>query len=195
MAYPVALELDSDTKIANWRPLVHWLLGIPHLAIANVLGNVGGVLAVVSWFAILFTGGLPPSLAAFQCMVIRYNVRAVSYALWLRESYPAFDFTMTGADPGGDPVRVDIVPASENRNRLTVALRFLWIVPAALFGFVLSIAACVVSFVAFFAVLFSGTYPAGLRDFMVRSGRFFVRLSAYGYLLTDEYPGLELPDS
>jgi hypothetical protein len=195
MAYPVVLELHSDTKIANWRPLVHWLLGIPHLAIANVLGNVGGVLALVSWFAILFTGALPPSLAAFQCMVIRYNVRAVSYALWLRESYPAFDFSMTEADPGDDAVRVDIVPAYEARNKLTVALRFLWIIPAALFGFVLSIAAGAVSFVSFFAVLFTGTYPAGLRTFMVRSGRFFVRLSAYGYLLTDEYPALELPES
>ncbi len=195
MAYPVALELHSDTRIANWRPLAHWLLGIPHLAIANVLGNVGGVLALGSWFAILFTGALPPGLAAFQCMVIRYNVRAVSYALWLRESYPAFDFSMTEADPGGDAVRVDIVPAYENRNRLTVALRLLWIIPAALFGFGLSIAAGAVSFVSFFAVLFTGTYPAGLRTFMVRSGRFFVRLSAYGYLLTDEYPALELPES
>ncbi len=192
MAYPVVLELHSDTKIANWRPLVHWLLGIPHLAIANVLGNVGGVLAVVSWFAILFTGALPPSLAAFQCMVIRYNVRAVSYALWLREPYPTFDFSATPADPGGDPVRIDIVPAYENRNKLTVALRILWIIPGILFGFVLSIAVFAVGFASFFAVLTTGNYPPGLRDFMVRCGRYFTRLTAYGYLLTDEYPPLAL---
>jgi hypothetical protein len=42
------------------------------------------------------------------------------------------------------------------------------------------------------AVLVTGTYPAGLRDFMVRTGRFFIRLTAYGYLLTDEYPTLAL---
>jgi hypothetical protein len=89
MAYPAVLELHSDTNIANWRPLVHWLLAIPHLVIANVLSNVGNL-------------------------------------------------------------------------------------------------------VAFFAVLATGTYPAGLRDFMVRTGRFFVRLTAYGYLLTDEYPPLAL---
>jgi hypothetical protein len=125
-------------------------------------------------------------------MVIRYNVRAVSYALWLREPYPAFDFSTVTVDPGGDPVRVDLEPAYGNRNRMTVALRFLWIIPAALFGFVLSIAAAAVALVAFFAVLFTGTYPAGLRDFMVRCGRFFIRLSAYGFLLTDEYPALTL---
>ena len=47
-------------------------------------------------------------------------------------------------------------------------------------------------FASFFAVLTTGTYPAGLRDFMVRSGRYFTRLSAYGYLLTDDYPPLAL---
>lgn len=40
--------------------------------------------------------------------------------------------------------------------------------------------------------LATGSYPAGLRDFMVRSGRFFIRLTAYGFLLTDEYPTLAL---
>jgi hypothetical protein len=192
MAYPVAVELDSDTKIANWRPLVHWILAIPHLVVANVLSNVGNVVAVISWFAIVFTGALPPGLANLQCLVIRYNVRAFSYALWLRESYPAFEFSTTGADPGGDPVRVDIVPTYENRNRLTVGLRIFWILPAALFGAVLGIAASAVAFVAFFAVLFTGTYPVGLRDFMVRCGRYFARLSVYGYLLTDDYPPLAL---
>ena len=192
MVYPVALDLQSDPKIANWRPLVHWLLAIPHLVVANVLSNVGNVVALVSWFVILFTGALPPGLANFQCMVIRYNARAVSYALWLRESYPSFDFTPSGADPGDDPVRVDIIPTLENRNRLTVALRVFWIIPVALFGFVLSIGVGFVAVASFFAVLFTGRYPAGMRNFMIRCGRFFVRLSAYGFLLTDEYPPFSL---
>ena len=186
--YPVALEFDADPKIANWRPLVQWLLGIPHLIIAQVLGQVASVVAVISWFAILFTGVMPPGLAAFQCLVIRYNARALSYALWLRESYPPFEFPMGPADPRTDPVRVDFVAPSEPRNRLTVGLRFLWIVPIALFAFAVSLAACAVSLASFFAVLFTGSYPVGMRDFMVRCGRLFVRLSAYGYLLTDEYP-------
>lgn len=192
MAYPASLELEAPTKVANWRPLVHWLLGIPHLLIAEVLGNVAGVVALISWFAIVFTGSLPPGLAGLQCLAIRYNARAYSYTLWLREPYPPFEFSTAAADPGGDPVRVHIEPALEGRNRLTVGLRFLWVIPAAIFAALLSIAAIAVAFVSFFAVLFTGSYPQGLRDFMVGAGNYFVRLAAYAYLLTDEYPPFAL---
>lgn len=192
MGYPAQLELEADTGIANWRPLVHWLLGIPHMAIAYVLTQVASIVAVISWFAIVFTGALPGGLANFQCLVIRYNARAYSYILWLREPYPPFALDTTPEDPGGDPLRVDLQPALENRDRLTVGLRFIWAIPALLVAMVLSVAVMVVSLVSFFAVLFTGQYPAGMRDFVVRCGRFWVRASAYWYLLTDRYPPLAL---
>jgi hypothetical protein len=192
MAYPATLELDASPEIANWRPLVHWLLAIPHLLIAYALQQVAQVVALISWFVIVFTGELPAGLAGFQCLAIRYTARAYSYAFWLREPYPPFEFAMTGTDPRTDPLRVDLQPALTDRNRLTVGLRFIWIIPAALFAIVLSLAATVALLVGFFAVLFTGRWPAGLRDFMVGSGRYFVRLTAYGYLLTDEYPPFAL---
>jgi hypothetical protein len=192
MAYPANLELDADGRVANWRPLVHWLLGLPHLIVANVLQQVGEVVAVISWFAIVFTGQLPAGLADFQCLVIRYNARALSYAAWLREGYPAFEFPMTPADPGTDPVRVDLQPALADRNRLTVGLRFIWVIPAAIYGALLAIVVTFALIGAFFAVLFTGRWPEGLRSFVVGSGRWFVRLYAYALLLTDEYPPFTL---
>lgn len=192
MSDPADLELDAPERVANWRPLVHWLLGIPHLLIANVLGNVGGVVALISWFAIVFTGRLPEGLANFQCLVIRYQARTYSYVLWLREPYPAFDFSMTPAEPGGDPLRVDLRVALEDRDRLTVGLRFLWIIPIALFLWAVTLLAIFVVFLAFFAVLFTGRWPEGLRRFVVGSMRLGVRVSAYGYLLVDDYPSFSL---
>jgi hypothetical protein len=188
MDYPADLKLEAPLEVANWRPLVHWLLGVPHLLIAGVLGQVAGLISVIGWFAIVFTGRLPEGLANFQCLVIRYSARANSYAVFLRESYPTFDFTMTPDDPGGDPVLVEILPQLENRNRLTVGLRFIWIIPIALFLAVLGFAACFVIFVAFFTVLFTGRWPEGMRRFVVGTGRLGVRVSAYGYLLVDDYP-------
>lgn len=190
--YPANYELDAPAEVANWRPLVHWLLDIPHLVIANALSNVAGVIALISWFAILFTGRLPEGLANFQCLVIRYQARAYSYAAWLREPYPAFDFSMTPADPGGDPVRVELSPQLENRNRLTVGLRFLWIIPAALFLMVVGIAVFFVLVAAFFAVLFTGRWPEGMRRFVIGASRLGVRVSAYWYLLVDDYPPFSL---
>lgn len=192
MAYPATFELDAPTKVANWRPLVHWFLAIPHWVVNYFLSQIGQLLAVISWFVIVFTGKLPAGLANFQCLVIRYSTRTYTYGFWLREPYPPFDFTPTPADPGGDPVRVDLIPAYEDRNRLTVGLRIIWAIPALLFAIVLWIAAAAVVFVSFFAVLFTGRYPEGMRDFVLRAGRYFVRLTAYLYLLTDEYPPFAL---
>jgi hypothetical protein len=31
------VQFDADRRIARWRPLVQWLLAIPHLAVANAL--------------------------------------------------------------------------------------------------------------------------------------------------------------
>ena len=32
--YPLQLEFHADRHITRWRPLVQWLLAIPHLMIA-----------------------------------------------------------------------------------------------------------------------------------------------------------------
>ncbi len=195
MSYPANLELDADAKIDNWRPLVHWLLAIPHLVIADALQRVGEVVALVSWFAIVFTGELPAGLADFQCLVLRYRMRAYSYAFWLREDYPRFEFAQGGADPGDDPIRVDLEPVLTDRNRLTVGFRFILVIPAAIFGLLLTIASIFVLLAAFFVVLFTGRWPDGLRNFVVGWGRFLVRLTAYAGLLTDDYPPFSLGEA
>lgn len=190
--YPVEVDLDAPLEVANWRPLVHWLLVLPQALVAGVLSNVAGLLAVISWFVILFTGRLPEGIAAFQCMVVRYQTRVASYALWMRESYPPFEFDLVAGDPGTDPVRVDVRPQLADRNRLTVGLRFLWIIPVAIALAVLGVVAWVIGLAGFVAVLFTGRWPAGLRHVLVGIARFAIRVHAYAYLLVDDYPPLSL---
>jgi hypothetical protein len=50
------------------------------------------------------------------------------------------------------------------------------------------IAVGVVTFIAFFIILFTGKYPRGLFDFVVGYMRWTQRLSAYLSLMRDEYP-------
>ena len=104
-AYPARFDFDAPERIANWRPLVHWLLAIPHLLVVEALQSVAQVLAVISWFAILFTGRLPTGIARFQAMYFRYTIRTATYAGFLREEYPPFTLDTTTTDPGDDPAR------------------------------------------------------------------------------------------
>jgi hypothetical protein len=191
--YPAILAFDPPERVANWRPLVNWLLAIPHLVVVGALRYVSEVLGVVSWFIIVFTGRLPAGIANFQVMYMRYYVRTGLFAGFLREEYPPFDFTMTPADPGTDPrARVDVAPQLEGRNRLTVAFRLILAIPQLIAFAVLMIANLFVLLIAFFAVLFTGRWPAGLREFTVGVMRWFLRLEAYMFLLTDDYPPFAL---
>ena len=192
-AYPATLEIDRAERIANWRPLVQWLLAIPHFIILYVLSIVAEIVAIIAWFAILFTGKLPEGLANLVCLYIRYNNRTTAYAGFLREEYPPFAFETVAPEPGTYPaVRTGFVPELEDRNRLTVAFRIILVIPQLLVLIVLGIAAWVAWVIAFFAVLFTGHWPEGLRTFVVGVMRWGTRVSAYGYLLTDEYPPFSL---
>jgi Domain of unknown function (DUF4389) len=132
-------------------------------------------------------------LANFQAMYLRYSLRTATYFGFLREEYPPFSFATTPADPGDDPrVGVDLVPELEGRNRLTVAFRLILAIPQLIVLALLGIALFVVGVIAFFAVLFTGRWPGGLRDFALGVGRWWLRVNAYLVLLTDEYPPFRL---
>lgn len=188
MNYPASLDVQTPDKVANWRPLVQWVLAIPHLLIAAAFEYVAGAIAVVSWFVILFTGKLPRGLADLQVMMLRYTTRSQLYAGFLYEAYPPFDFATSAIEPGGSPVNLHVAPELENRNRLTVGLRIIWIIPALAYAFLIAVVGFVCWVLAFFAVLFTGRWPDGLRSWVMKLQRVSIRVNAYALLLTDEYP-------
>jgi hypothetical protein len=192
-AYPATYTFDPPEKIANWRPLVQWLLALPHFVILYVLRIVSNVVGVISWFVIVFTGALPEGLANVQAMYFRYSARVSTYVAFMREEYPPFGFATTPNDPGDDPrVRVDFQPQLTDRNRLTALFRIILAIPQIIVTAVLLFAAGVVTLIAFFAVLFTGRWPEGMRDFVVKVQRWSIRVQAYTMLLTDVYPPFAL---
>jgi hypothetical protein len=192
-AYPATFEVDRADRIANWRPLVQWLLAIPHFLILNGLQIAARAVAVISWFAIVFTGKLPDGLAKLLCLYVRYSNRATAYAGFLREEYPPFAYDTVTPEPGDyPPVRTGFTPELEDRNRLTVGFRLILVIPQLIVLAVLGIAALVAWVIGFFAVLFTGRWPEGLRGFVVGYMRWFTRVEAYLGLLTDAYPPFSL---
>jgi hypothetical protein len=66
------------------------------------------------------------------------------------------------------------------------------VIPQLIMLTLLAIADGVVLMIAFFAVLFTGRWPAGLRQFTVGVLRWWLRVETYLLLLTDDYPPFAL---
>ena len=180
-------------KIARWRPLLHWLLAIPHFVILYVIGIVAYVVVIIAWFSGVFTGRIPDGLLKPLVMYQRYNARVSAYLLFLREEYPPFAFDGTFTDPGDYPgLRVDVAPDVDGRSRLTIFFRYFMVIPHFVVLFFVMIAAFAVIVIGWFAVIILGRWPAGLERFVVGVVRWSTRLNAYFYLLTDEYPPFSL---
>jgi hypothetical protein len=90
----VHLELDYPdvpTQLNRWLPLVKWLLAIPHVIVLFFLSLAAIFVAIVAWFAILFTGRYPRWAFDFVVGVMRWNNRVLGYAVLLvTDQYPPF---------------------------------------------------------------------------------------------------------
>lgn len=91
--YPVMLELDAPLEVANWRPLVSWLLAIPHFVVLYALNIVLGLFGLISWFAILFTGQWPQGLRDLVVGTLRWQMRVNAYMYLLTDVYPPFSLS------------------------------------------------------------------------------------------------------
>jgi hypothetical protein len=101
--YPARLEFHGDLEVTRWRPLVQWLLAVPHLFVAEALNALRQVLTLISLFTVLFTKEIPRPLFDAIAMTYRYEWRAMSYALFLHEDYPPFSFAVGADDDGIEP--------------------------------------------------------------------------------------------
>ncbi len=86
--YPVRLNIEYPAHIANWRPLVQWLLAIPYLFIAGVLYWLTGVLTIVAFFTVIFTKQIPRGVFELMVPGMRWNLRGNAYAYFMTERYP-----------------------------------------------------------------------------------------------------------
>ena len=143
---------------------------------------------LISWIVIVLTGKMPAGLAGFQAMYLRYATVVGAYANFLTDQYPPFDFDTSPADPGRTQTSVSFSPALEGRNRLTALFRPITVIPAYIFSLIIVVISTVCLLLGFFAVLFTGRWPDGLRRFVVASHLVNLRYFTYGLLLTDEYP-------
>ncbi len=92
---------------------------------------------------------------------------------------------------GSAPVTYD-VQYPESLSRLLIFVKWLLAIPHFIILYALGIAAGVVWFIGFFAILFTGKFPEGMFKFMVGYFRWTANVTAYVGLMRDEYPPFSL---
>jgi len=80
------------------------------------------------------------------------------------------------------------------RNRLTAALRIIWVIPQAFVLLFVFIAAFFVLVFGWFGALFTGRLPTFASELLSGAIRWSTRVSGYAFFLTDEYPPFSLDD-
>jgi hypothetical protein len=94
---------------------------------------------------------------------------------------------------GPPPVLVAVADRAP-QNRVTVFFRLIMLIPHGIVLFFLTIALEVVAFIGWWGALFTGRLPEFAHTFLSGVLRWYIRVYAYGMLLTDAYPQFSLDD-
>lgn len=187
-APPVQVSLDSPLEVARWRVIGNPIMAIPHIIFLYILQLALGIVTFIAWWAILFTGEYPQGMFDFAVGVMRYQWRVGTFYAFMREPYPAFNVASGPADPGDDPAKF-AMPYPTKLSRGLIFIKWLLSIPVFIVLFVYGIGAYIGLVIAWFAVLFTGKWPEGLRSYILGVARLAYRASTYYNLMTDIYPG------
>ncbi len=212
--YPVRVDASLDPSLSRGLWLVKWLLLIPHVVVLFFLWAAFGVVTVIAFFAILFTGRYPRSLFDFNVGVMRWSWRVHYYGYWAlgTDRYPPFALSEVPDYPAH--LQVDY---PERLSRGLIFVKWLLALPhylvvaifvgggvwlgtrgsdtdstwdngstagVSLVGLLVLISAIV--------LLFTGRYPKPIYDFVVGMDRWALRVGPYVALMTDRYPPFRL---
>jgi hypothetical protein len=208
-AYPAQLEGRLDEPLSRWLWLVKWLLAIPHYIVLVFLWIAFVVVAVIAFFAILFTARYPRSLFDFNLGVLRWTWRVAfySYGALGTDRYPPFSL----GEEAGYPATLTVEYPQRLSRGLVLVKWWLLAIPhyivigaftgswgwwtgdgpdggAHYWGGLITLLALF----AAVGLLFSGRYSRDIFRFVVGMNRWVFRVWAYASLMRDDYPPFRL---
>jgi hypothetical protein len=184
----VEVRFGTTQPQRRWTVLIRIILAIPQFIVLFFVGIGAFVVAVLGWFAALFTGRLPESFARFLLGYVRWSTRVNAYEFLLTDTYPPF-----ALDP--DPnYPVDVTVTTGRLNRFAVFFRIILVVPAAIVSGVITYGMQVFSFITWIITLATGRMPDPIFGASAAAIRWQTRMYAYFLMLTSYYPSDLLGD-
>jgi Domain of unknown function (DUF4389) len=205
LSYPVSFSVDYPDRVLNRLTTAFRIFTV--IPIAIVLGTVsggtwewsysngttgaaagtGGLLFAAPLLMILFRKKYPRWWFDWNLELQRFVNRVAAYVALLDDKYPATD------DQQSVHLDYSYPDAATTLNRWLPLVKWLLAIPHYIVLFFLDIGAIVAVIIAWFAILFTGTYPRGLFDFVAGVFRWHNRVVGYALtLVTDQYPPFRL---
>jgi hypothetical protein len=190
--YPIGYQADAALEGRNrLTTFFRYIVAIPWLIVASIYGFVAQIVAVIAWFAIVFTGRYPDGLYNFNAGYLRMISRVNGFEYLLTDGWPPF-----GGDEAPDyPIRVPVAPPLDRYSRLRTGFRLIVGIPVYLLAIVQAIILSVCALIAWFAILFTGKLPEGLFNPIRSAAAYLTRAAGYFLLLTEDWPPFSYEES
>jgi hypothetical protein len=204
-SYPVQFSVDyPDRPLDRVTTFFRLIVAIPILIVlGSVTGGTwqwssehgtsaaaagaGGLLFFGPLLMIVFRQKYPRWWFDWNLELQRFSTRVAVYLGLMDDRYPATD------DAQSVHLEYPYPDVERDLNRWLPLVKWLLAIPHYVVLFFLFIGAIVSVVIAWFAILFTGSYPRSLFDFVEGVLRWQNRVAAYAFLLvTDQYPPFRL---
>lgn len=179
---PVRIENGDDLRRSRLTVFFRLPLAVPHLVWLALWGALALLAAIANWFATLATGTSPESLHRFLAAYLRYQLHVYAFLNLVGNPFPGF----VGAE-GSYPIDLH-VDERARQNRWIVLFRAPLALPALLIQTAYGSLLLLVAVFGWFAALFTGHMPLGLRNAGALALRYSAQLYGYLLLVADSYP-------
>jgi hypothetical protein len=195
-SYPVQFDIDfPERKLDRLTTALRLIAAIPIVIVLSLLSGqtlnddnrntlvIGGAAVFLPLVLMLVVRQKYPRWwFDWNLNLLRFSNRVAAYLALLDDRYPSTDDEQA--------VHLDFpYPDTHQMNRWLPLVKWLLAIPHYVVLFFLWIAALVSIVIAWFAILFTGTYPRSLFNYVVGVLRWNNRVMAYAFtLVTDQYP-------
>jgi len=153
----------------------------------NTAGGLAVGLSTATALMIIFRQRYPRWWFDFSRELTRFEARVGAYLSLLTDQYPST------VEEQSVHLEIDYPDVKTDLNRWHPLFKWFLAIPHYIVLAFLSMASVFAVIIAWFAILFTGQYPKSLFDYNVGVARWWLRVSAYAFLMvTDHYPPFSL---